>query len=160
MFINDTDITNYAFDNKHYSSENTRSKFSERLKECSGDMFTCFENNVMKANPEKWHLLLSKKKNFTTVTSNNLKIDINGDKIKHSLEQKLLGFILVNQLTFKSHISNMLKKTNQKVNEFTRTASFMDQKKRRIILNAYIKSHNAITVSCGTKSLDFLGPKI
>ena len=54
----------------------------------------------------------------------------------------------------------MLKKTNQKVNEFTRTASFMDQKKRRIILNAYIKSQNAITVSCGTKSLDFLGPKI
>ena len=54
----------------------------------------------------------------------------------------------------------MLKKANQNVNEFTRIASFMDQKKWRIILNAYIKSHNAITVSCRTKSLDFLGPKI
>ena len=140
MFINDTDITNYAFDNKHYSSENTRCKFSERLKECSGDMFTWFENNGMKAIPEKWHLLLSKKKNFTTVISDNLKIDINGDNIKHSLEQKFLSFILVNQLAFKSHISNMLKKANQKVNEFTTIAFYMDQKKRRIILNAYINS--------------------
>ena len=41
----------------------------------------------MKANPEKWRLLVSQKTS-TTVTPDNLKIYINGVKTDSSLEQK------------------------------------------------------------------------
>ena len=48
--------------------------------ECSGDMFTWFEidgtkveNDRMKANPEKCHLLVSKEKPSTSVISDKLK---------------------------------------------------------------------------------------
>ena len=81
------------------------------LEECSGDMFTWFKNNIIKASPEKDHFSVSKKKPSTTVTSDNLKIDTNGVKIEISLEQKLLGVIIGAQPTFKSHTCNMLKKT-------------------------------------------------
>ena len=88
----------------------------------------------MKAKPEKSHLLVSKK------TSDNLKIDVNGGKIERGLEQKLLGVIIDDQLTFKNHICNMLKKAGQKLNVLTRTESYMDQKKREIIMSAYMSS--------------------
>ena len=88
----------------------------------------------MKAKPEKSHLLVSKK------TSDNLKIDVNGGKIERGLEQKLLGVIIDDQLTFKNHICKMLKKASQKLNVLTRTESYMDQKKRVIIMSAYMSS--------------------
>ena len=53
--------------------------------------------------------------------------------------QKMLGVIIDDQPTFKSHICNMLKKFSQKLNVLTRIASYMQQKKRKIIMNAYIK---------------------
>ena len=140
LFANDTDIRNYQDDNTSCASENTTCKDIERLEECFGDMFTWFGNSGIKANPEKCHLPVNKKETSRTVTSDNLKIDVNGVKIESSLEQKLFGVIVHDQLTFKSHICNMLKKASEKVNALTRIASYMDQKKRRIIMNAYTNS--------------------
>ena len=42
------------------------------------------------------------------------------------------------QLVFKGHIYNMLKKASQKLNALTRINSYMEQKKKTIIMNAYI----------------------
>ena len=44
------------------------------------------------------------------------------------------------QLIFKGHIYNMLKKASQKLNALTRINSYMDQKKKTVIMNAYINS--------------------
>ena len=67
----------------------------------------------MKANPRKLHLLVSKRKTFTTVTSDNLRTDINGVKIESRQQQKMLGVIIDDNLTLKNHIYNMLKKSSQ-----------------------------------------------
>ena len=91
-------------------------KVIERLQEYFGDMFTLFENNEIKANPEKCQLLVSKKKTSATVTSNNFKIIVNAVKVATSLKQNLLGVVIDDQLTFKSHICNMYKKASQKLN--------------------------------------------
>ena len=79
LFTTDTDIANYADDIRSVY-ENTTCKVIERLRECSGDMFTWFEidgmkveNDGMKANPEKCYLLVSKEKTSTSVISDNLK---------------------------------------------------------------------------------------
>ena len=78
LFTTDTDIANYAGD-IHRVYENKTCKVIERLGECSGDMFTWFEidgtkveNDRMKANPEKCHLV-SKEKPSTSVISDKLK---------------------------------------------------------------------------------------
>ena len=101
IFTNDTVIANYADGSTPYASENTTCKVIQRLKECPREVFTRFENNGMKANPEKCHLLVSKKNTSAITTSDQIKIYINGVKIECSLEQKRLIVIIHNQLTFK-----------------------------------------------------------
>ena len=94
LFTNDTDIAYYSDENTFYASENTTCKVFEWLEEFSGDTF----------------YLVSKKNTSATVTFDNLKIDISGVKIESNLKKKLLGVIIDNFLTFKSHICSMLKK--------------------------------------------------
>ena len=52
-------------------------------------------------------------------------------KLKVVSSKKFFGIIIDDQLTFKSHIWNILKKASQKFNALTRIASYMDQKKRK-----------------------------
>ena len=107
LFYNDFDLGSYADDNALFCSENAISKVIERLEECSGDMFTWFENNGKKANSEKCYLYVSKKKNFFISKSNSFEINSNCVKIARTLEQKRFGVIIYYQLTFKSHICNI-----------------------------------------------------
>ena len=67
------------------------------------DMFTWFENNRMKANPEKCYFLVSKRITSAIFASHNVKIDINGFKIKSSLKKKLLDGIIDDRRILKSH---------------------------------------------------------
>ena len=68
------------------------------LERTAVDLFTWFDNNGMKANPDKCHLLLNIKKKLTA----------NSDK------EKLLGLTIDNHLKFESHIKNLCSKTGQK----------------------------------------------
>ena len=87
----------------------------------------------MKGNPEKCH---NKKKTSTAVTSDKLNIDVIGAKIASSLEQKLLD-VTDGQLLCKSHTQNV-EKSQSKFNALTRIPSYMDQKKKKIIMNAFL----------------------
>ena len=104
LFTNHCEIANQTGDYRAYAYESTTCKVIEPLEECSGDMFTWFENNRMKANPEKCHILVSKRITSAIFASHNVKIDINGFKIKSSLEQNLLGVIIDDRRKFKSHV--------------------------------------------------------
>ena len=92
-------------DIEHYTDGNTAN--SQRV-QCakplngwmSDDMFTWFQNHGIKANPEKYHPPVSKYKITLTVTSNDFKTDIKVVKVVISLEQKPLGVIIDDQLTF------------------------------------------------------------
>ena len=109
LFTNHCDIANYAWDYRVYAYESTTYKVIEPLQQCSGDMFTWFENNRMKADPEKCHFLVSKRITSSIFASHNVKIDNNGFKIKSSLKQKLLGVIIDDRRTFKIHVGTCWK---------------------------------------------------
>ena len=76
-------IANYVDDTILYiGGKNTRDLITS-LESCALVLFKWFENNLMKANSDKNHLLLS---TLTSLTAN-----INGDIIKNSESEKLLG---------------------------------------------------------------------
>ena len=76
-------IANYVDDTILYiGGKNTRDVITS-LESCALVLFKWFENNLMKANSDKNHLLLSM---LTSLTAN-----INGDIIKNSESEKLLG---------------------------------------------------------------------
>ena len=84
-------------------------------------MFVWFENNLLKSNADKCHLLVS---------SNDV-INLRGSEydIKNSEYEKLLGVKFDNKLTFEKHITDICRKTSRKTYALAIIALDMDLSK-------------------------------
>ena len=60
LVLNEIDIVNYADDNTSYTSSNDVRRLVKSLEEASKELFKWFDNNLMKSNPVKFHLRVSK----------------------------------------------------------------------------------------------------
>ena len=67
IFCNDINFASYADDNTSYCIGKTPEEVISQLEKSSKSIFEWFENNVMKANPDKCHLLLSKNENLRQI---------------------------------------------------------------------------------------------
>ena len=76
-------VANYTDDTTPYTGGKNTQDVITSLENCALILFKWFENNLMKANSDKSHLLLS--------TSTPSTANINGDIIKNSESEKLLG---------------------------------------------------------------------
>ena len=93
-----------------------------------------FKDNVMKANPDKYHLLISNlKESFPT--------NIGNETISNNNYEKLLGVKVDHELNINEHVLSLCKKASQKLNALSRIASCMSFDQRRLILNSFIASH-------------------
>ena len=59
--------------------------------------------------------------------------------MENSEEQKVLGVIIDNKLNFKSHISELCKKTSQKIAALSRLSSYLSNSEKKLIFNSIIK---------------------
>jgi len=128
----DIDIASYADDNTPYVTAKNPDEIIKILEKTSYDMLSWFTMNGMKANPDKCHLLLSGEENFQANISNFV--------IDSSKQQKLLGVLLDNKLSFDKHINNLCNKASQKLNALCRVSSYMNTDKKRLIMKAFINS--------------------
>ena len=95
-------------------------------------MFQWFRNNHMKATADKYHLL---------VTGNyEVSASINEFEIKIGKKEKLLRISIDTTLSFEHHITSLCKKARQKLHALTRIADYMDFKKRRSLMKAFVIS--------------------
>ena len=75
------------------------------------------------------------------VTNNgNVTITIGNSSIETSNTIELLGIIIDNKLNFNDHISNLLKKGNQKLPALARISKYLDKDKLRIVMKTFIQS--------------------
>ena len=95
-------------------------------------IFTWFENNYMKANSDKSHLLLS--------TDNVIQANINNDLISNSKSEKLLGVTVDSKLKFDEHVNKLCNKASQKLSALARVSPFMSKNQKRKIMKAFITS--------------------
>ena len=71
FILNKTDIANYADDNTPYTSSNdVTGLINSSLEETSKDLFKWFDNNLIKSNPDKCHLLVSANDNVASRIGN------------------------------------------------------------------------------------------
>ena len=59
MYLKDIDFASYADDNTLYTEQESIDQVISRLEETAKSLFKWFSDNQMKANPDKFHLLLN-----------------------------------------------------------------------------------------------------
>ena len=125
-------IGNYADYTTPYTGGKNTQDVITSLGSCALVLFKWFENNLMKANSDKSHLLLS--------TSTSSTANINGDIIKNSESEKLLGVTIDYKLNFEEHLTKVCDKASQKLNALARISSYMNINQRKRIMRAFISS--------------------
>ena len=133
LFTKKSDIANYADDNSPYVVDTTIESVMNRLESDTTTLLNWVSDNSLKANPDKFHLLLSSK-------NHNLSIKVDERSIKNSESEKLLGITIDNALKFDNHVNKLCKKASGKLHALGRVAKYMDVEKRRKIMNAFINS--------------------
>ena len=81
FIVNSKDIANYADDNTPYATANDIDGLIASLEEVSKSLFTLFDNNLMKSNADKCHLLVSSNEKVT--------IKIGSHEIANTKREKL-----------------------------------------------------------------------
>ena len=84
------------------------------------------------SNADKCHLLVTTK---SAVSAN-----IGEFVINNSNEEKLSGIKIDTKLSFENHVSSLCKKASQKLHALTRIANYMDLRKRKCLMKAFVTS--------------------
>ena len=95
-FIEDYDIANYADESTPYNADKNVESVVNNLEHSSSILFKWLNDNYMKVNTGKSHLLVSRN------VRSKAKIDSN--YIESEKEQVLLGITIDSNLTFENHI--------------------------------------------------------
>ena len=130
--FNDIEFASYADDTTPYVIGNDSKEVLTKLQNMSEKVFTWFDNNAMKANDDKCHLLLSDNEILSTQIGNSV--------IKSSTHRRLLGVIIDNKLKFDLHVSKLCAKASQKLNALARMTSFMNFNKKKLLMNSFVIS--------------------
>ena len=104
-----------------------------KLEEDSIILLNWVESNAMKANPNKFHLLLSK-------PDERISVNVDGYQITNSKSEKLLGITIDSKLSFDEHVSGLCKKASNKLHALARISNYMNTDKLRVIMKAFINA--------------------
>ena len=122
-FCENVDIANFADDNTPYEVSDSIEDVIYKLEKDAIVLISWFENNYLKPNPEKWHLLLNHK-------DENLFISLENEMVYNSESQKLLGVHFDNDLRFNTHVYKICKKASQKLHALARVSNHMSFEKK------------------------------
>ena len=92
-----------------------------------------FENNYMKLNTDKCHLIVSGYKH------EQVWANIGKDLTWKSNDVKLLGITIDRDLKFKNHVLKHFRKANQKLRALSKIAKLLSFNKRRTLFKAFVQ---------------------
>ena len=133
LFMDESDIANYADDNTPYALGKDIISVISKLENDSMLLFNWLGNNALKANPNKSHLILSSR-------DTSLMASINGIIVPNENNVNLLGITIDNELNFDKHVSNLCKQASKKLHALSRIARYIDLDKRKVLMNSFFLS--------------------
>ena len=131
LFIPNIDLVGYADDNTLFAMGSSELEVINEIKSVAESLTLWLQNNCMKVNPDKFHLLFS----------DRYQVDICNKKLSNTCSEKLLGIKIDKKLTFEEHIDRLCKKASQKVSALARISSLITFEQRKCIVNSFITSH-------------------
>ena len=126
-------MASYADDNSPFTFGETIPKVISQLETEVITLLKWVSDNGLKANPDKFHLVLSDDSHESHVKVGELQIE-------NSQTQKLLGIKIDNKLTFDQHVSDICIKVSGQLHALSRVSQFMPFERRKELLNAFILS--------------------
>ena len=130
--MNDIDSASYADDNTPYVSSDSIEDVIRILENDSIKLFKWFSDNMMKANKDKCHLIVS--------SNEHVSMKLDNIEIENSNCERLLGIKIDSKLDFKKHLNGIIKKASRKINALSRIAPYMNIAKRRLLMNSFFAS--------------------
>ena len=127
------DIANYADDTTPYSVKTTTDALMYALETDTNILIKWFQDNYLKLNTDKCHLLVSNHKECVFINAAD-------DIIECEISVKLLGVTIDNKLNIHEHVSIICKKASQKLHALARISNLMSKDKLRILMKAFIES--------------------
>ena len=141
IYINDlffafseTDVCNFADDTTPHACDHSLENVMFRLEHDSIAAIIWFENNYMKLNTDKCHLLITGSK------VEHMWANVGANKIWENSKVKLLGVTIDNKLKFNDHVSNICLKAGRKLSALTRLTKFLPFERKRILMKAFVES--------------------
>ena len=130
--MNDIDFASYANDNIPYVSFDSMEDVIRILENGSIKLFKWFFDNMMKANKDKCHLIVS--------SNEHVSVKLDNIEIENSNCERLPGVKIDSKLNFKEHLDGTIKKASRKINALSRIAPYMNIAKRRLLVNTFFAS--------------------
>ena len=124
FFIKNEDGASYAEKTTPCETGGISAYVTHNLEVLGKPLSNWFNDNCMKANPGKYHLLLS--------GNDYSKIIVGNETISRSKCGKLIEIKIDNHLNFKDHFESLCKKASQKINALSRLTS------SRLIMNPFV----------------------
>ena len=133
--VKGTEICNYADDTTIFAYGSDMCSILKSLEEDASLLSLWFENNYLKVNDDKSHLLVFGSKDGEVSAS------ISGSLMQGSDEEKLLGVKLYRRLNFKNPVSNLCKKASQKLHALARVSKYVEKSKLELTMASFVMSH-------------------
>ena len=122
-FLEDLDIVSYADDRTIHTIKENKESVIYTLEALSMPLFTWFNNNFMKANSYKRHIIWNCTEPSTAL--------IDGSSIESNTKEMFLGITIDKDLKFDEHVTNLCKKACQKFNALVHLAPFKNVDKKQ-----------------------------
>ena len=134
LLLHDIPVANYADDDTPYCTGLEIWHVLIKLENTAETLLQWFKDNRMKANPDKYRLLINN-------TKGRFRIKIGNEAVSNSKYEKLLGVKIDHEFNFNEHVVSLCEKAREKLTALSRIASCMTFDQRRSILNSFITSH-------------------
>ena len=129
-------IYNYADDNTLSFSHSDTEVILNNLEKACDAAVKWFEYNRMRVNPEKFQFMMVSRQ-----ACENIVLHVNGLLVSQTDCIKILGITIDNTLTFKNHVSDILKRCAKQVNALSRLSHVLSVTCKVRILHAFIMSN-------------------
>ena len=134
-FIENGEVCNYADDTTPYSCNLDLNILKSNLERDCLNAIEWFKNNYMKLNTDKCKLIVAGRKDHT------ISIKVGESDIEESNEVNLLGVLIDNNISFKNHLNDKIKKANSKIAIIKRNQNFLLFQQKKIVLSSFVHSH-------------------
>jgi len=140
LFINDlmfalkfTSPINYADDNTLCAISNSLQETIHKLVADGNISIDWYNNNDMKANPNKFQFLVTGGCSIT--------LSIRGATIEQENYVKLLGVNIDKKLDFRFHVSEVCRKAGRQLNALRRQSRLLNMKAKKKVFNSFIRAN-------------------